>query len=284
MNYADVRTSVTSRLHAGLILAALIALVPVASACGGSVESLVEGDNKIKAKPDRVALAPTQFYYEYYDVSPEGEEMFDTNLAVGYMKHIGGYIEVPGEDDVGTIRRTRQVEMRRHEKYRKEVAQLIRRAFEETIRDDKKKVIPIDSGDFPAEQFKPDKRKQYAAPSKDGKDNVNVPYIDVEPAYNIDEMPDLNADIVVVPYVVYYYIHNRGWYYGQRWGCPAGGRFRLMWSAYDVSTGELLGWSDIDLKLLQEGKFHPNQSEIEIYRAEIHEAMFDKWIGKTLRL
>jgi hypothetical protein len=262
----------------------LVAVLLLASACGGPVQSMVEGDNKIKAKPDRVALAPTQFYYEHFDVSPEGEEMFDTNLAVGYLNHVGGYIEVPGEDGVGTIRRSRKVEVKRHEKYRKEISQLIQRAFEETIRNDKKRVVRVESENFPQKQFKPEKRKQYAAPSKDGKDNVNVPYLDVEPTYSIEEMPDVKADIIVVPYVVYYYVHNRGWHHGQRWGNPAGGRFRLMWSAYDVSSGELLGWSDIDLKLVEEKKFHPNQSEIETYRAELHESMFEKWIRKTLKL
>jgi hypothetical protein len=262
----------------------LVAVLLLASACGGPVQSMVEGDNKIKAKPDRVALAPTQFYYEHFDVSPEGEEMFDTNLAVGYLNHVGGYIEVPGEDGVGTIRRSRKVEVKRHEKYRKEISQLIQRAFEETIRNDKKRVVRVESENFPQKQFKPEKRKQYAAPSEDGKDNVNVPYLDVEPTYSIEEMPDVKADIIVVPYVVYYYVHNRGWHHGQRWGNPAGGRFRLMWSAYDVSTGELLGWSDIDLKLVEEKKFHPNQSEIETYRAELHESMFEKWIRKTLKL
>ena len=245
---------------------------------------MVQGEPKIKAKPSSVALAPTQFYYEHYDVSPEGEEMFETNLSVGYVKHIGGYVETGKTEGVGGYRRSREVQIKRHETYRDEIAGFVQRTFAETIRDDGLSVVPIEADSFPQEQFKPQKMKRYASPSDDGKDNVNTPYFDVKPKQPIEDMPDLGADIVVVPYVVYYYVHNRGWFAGQKWGCPAGARFRLMWSAYDASSGRLLGWSDIDLKILEEGLFFPNQSQIETYRAEIHEAMFDKWIGKTLKL
>lgn len=267
----------------GLLLGALFLLAGL-TACGGPVQSMVRGDNKIKAKPQRVALAPTQFYYDHYDVSPEGEEMFETNMSVGFVKHIGGYVVKQGEDDVGSYRRSREVKIKRHEKYRDEIADYVHRAFAKSIRDDGLAMVPLDEGTLPEKAFRPEKHKRYAAPSKKGTDNVNAPYFDVKPKMAVAEMPEVGADILLVPYVVYYYVHNRGWFIGQKWGAPAGARFRVMWGAYDTSNGQLLGWSDIDLKLVEEGKFFPNQSEIEIYRAQIHEAMFDKWIGKTLKL
>lgn len=107
----------------------------------------------------------------------------------------------------------------------------------------------------------------------DGADNQNLPRVDFEPRPLPTPPGDLpgQPQLLLVPVVVHYYSHNGGWFVGQEEGCPAGARFRLLWTLYDAHTGAVVGWRDLETRTLQRWYYSPNRTEIQDYLIRVED-------------
>lgn len=93
----------------------------------------------------------------------------------------------------------------------------------------------------------------------DGSDNVNLPRFTLMP-------PEIAAwsggDHKLFTWVVSYYSHNAGWFYGQHMGCKAGAHGRIFWALY-TPDGKPVAWADLDSRYLYSKVFQPNSAQTE---------------------
>ena len=209
------------------------------------------GGQDLQHVEGRVGLAPTVFMA---DLNGERDDFRD-GVYVGNVVMTGGYVvENTGEAGLQTI--AKNYELNSIEAYRSTVSDWVDTAFAAVLDERKVSWKPVDlSVQVPV------KHLTRGSHPLDGTDNVNIPRFTLDPA-------PLGAavggvDLVVVPLVVAYYSHNAGWFVGQEHGCGAGARFRLLWTAYDATTGVALEWGDVDRRTIEPYTFQPNSSQLE---------------------
>lgn len=95
----------------------------------------------------------------------------------------------------------------------------------------------------------------------DGRDNLNLPRVALEPAAATPEAG--GARWVLVPYLRGYVMHNGGWFLGQEWGCPGGARVEAYLVLYDRRTGQPAWWQGSTGSHLQEMKAQPSRAQMD---------------------
>ena len=204
----------------------------------------------------KVAVAPPQFLYQLQKVP--SQEIFNKGVSVGFVRHRGGYVREKGVD---AYYRSKHIKIEEPERLQKRVKGWTADAVDEAL--DLREIPRVPMADFSPEIIPlPEQYRKFGEASEDGKDNVNNPYIYFRPAKVFKgELPTSarDANAVLIPIVVYAYLHNAGWFIGQEWGCTAGARFRILWLLYSVKDRSLLRWADMDTRVLPNNIFHPDR-------------------------
>jgi hypothetical protein len=216
-------------------------------------------------QPSAIVLAPTQFLFAL-----EGhglEQMFEAGDAVGFTTHTGGFVHQPG---AGGYVRSKEVTIEQHAEYRARVDRWTQNRVGRALSAAKITWRPLETATT-LNVPKPLRSELLTEESSDGKDDVNMPYLEFAPAERWGSPPlsslvpsqGASEDAVLVPTVLYYYAHNGGWFVGQEWGCVAGARFRLLLALYRVRDGLLISSHDLEARELIENAFNPDRTAIE---------------------
>jgi len=216
-------------------------------------------------QPSAIVLAPTQFLFALEGHGPE--QMFEAGDTVGFTTHKGGFVHQPG---AGGYVRSKEVIIEQHAEYRARVTRWTQNRIGRALSAAKINWRPLESATALTVP-KPLRSELLAVESPDGKDDVNMPYVEFAPADRWGSPPlsslvppqGASEDAVLVPTVLYYYAHNGGWFLGQEWGCVAGARFRLLLSLYRVRDGLLISSHDLEARERIENIFNPDRTAIE---------------------
>jgi hypothetical protein len=217
-------------------------------------------------------------------------DVFLEGNAVGFLYHRGGFIT---EQSHVAYVRTKNVKLKEHEGYAKRIGEL---AGDLLIRHLELRNIAVDEGlEISHEALPTLKRRNRRVTLEEledddlmGSDNANLPPFDVIPARKWKTIPTegplAEADFVLVPIVIHYYVHNVGWFRGQEWGSGgAGGRARLLWALYATDDGRLVAWSDVEARENESARLHPNMLEVDDILIKL-DVKFEQVLGQSLAL
>lgn len=182
------------------------------------------------------------------------ESAFDDGVFVGNIVMAGGYV-VSERGDYGMQTHSKDITLSSQEPYRQMASESLAEMLESGLSASSVAWKPIE-----LEAPELERRKVRGTHPEDGKDNVNLPRFTLSPGA-LD--PVEGVDQVLVPYVVRYYSHNSGWFYGQEKGCGSGARLRVMWVLYDARSGAVQAWRDIDVRTLDPYIFSPSSAQVE---------------------
>lgn len=216
-------------------------------------------------QPSAIVLAPTQFLFALEGHGPD--QMFEAGDAVGFITHKGGFMHQAG---AGGYVRSKEVTIEQHAEYRARVTRWTQGRVGQALSAAKINWRPFENTTALTVP-KPLRNELLAVESPDGKDDVNMPYLEFSPADRWGSPPlaslvppqGASEDAMLVPTVLYYYAHNSGWFLGQEWGCVAGARFRLLLALYRVRDGLLLSSQDLEARERIENVFNPDRTSIE---------------------
>lgn len=186
----------------------------------------------------------------------EGDR-FRQNTLVGNYSFSGGY--VTERDDTGMYNHS------------KEVVQGDGEAYRGHVRDWLATTLPAQA------QVRRAPPPPRASPERgtsrhDGRDNQSLPRLRYTP------VPGGSfAEPTVVPWVISYYSHNGGWFYGQEYGSGAGARVRVLLAAYDTD-GTVLGWIDVDGSRVAMRMFSPTGPQLQDMLIKL-----ERRVGRKLR-
>ena len=230
--------------------------------------TFVDQSGALPKKPGVVGVAEPVFLAEGSD------DAFADGVYVGSITMSGGFI-VEGDDEHGMQTRSKEYAFSSAESYRVLAAEFVSRELAEALTDDGVVWRSVDV-DAPL----PERHGYRGTHPEDRKDNVNLPRFTLSPTPLAPASAD-DVEIVLVPYVVRYYSHNGGWFYGQELGCEAGARLRVFWVAYDNASGAPLAHRDIDVRHFEEHLFSPSSAQLEDALIEV-EGLVSKDLDKHL--
>ncbi len=127
----------------------------------------------------------------------------------------------------------------------------------------------IDWTTEPDETYWPVKERLRGSHPADGTDNVNLPRFTLMPA---EIPPWTGGDHKLLSWVVSYYSHNAGWFYGQHMGSKAGARGRIFWALY-TPDGKPVAWADLEARYLYTKVFQPNSAQTEDALIEVEKQL-----------
>lgn len=206
-------------------------------ACSSHVNQLQVLGGPIPANEEMVVAEPV-FWEDHLDGDP-----FRTNAAVGNILFSGGY--VTENDGRGMHNVSKNVEIAEQERYRRQVTDWLAGMLPSTV---------------VAEGLVPPKTREVRGSQGgaiDGHDNASLPRLQLQPVA-VGELPHPT----LVPWVVSYYSHNAGWFYGQEFGTAAGARVRILLVAYG-RDGRVLGHTSIDGSRISERVFSPSEPQLQ---------------------
>ena len=243
----------------------LLAFMLVEFGCSSQRVNIRAGMAHEGARPGKILVAPLQWFHELEDTNFDSR--FDAGNAVGFIHHKDGYI-VPS--DAGARVRSKTIAVSRESEFSSWLTdwhtRTLKKHFAGSYRE------PSAGTQVPFVPT-PERIKRLGEVSETGKDNVNIPLINLSPNTFWKEGGELasneGADVILVPVVVYFYAHNPGWFHGQTWGSSSGGRARIAWIAYRASDGGLAGWWDIEALFQEEEIRQPEQGVIEQIAQEL---------------
>ncbi len=168
-------------------------------------------------------------------------DQFRKNAVVGAIFFSGGF--VTENDGRGLHNVSKEVSIADRDRYREQVASWLRGVLPPTVVvEDPPPPRPIlTRGSHPM----------------DGKDNQSLPRFTFEPQPT-GPLPQPT----IIPWIVNYYAHNAGWFYGQTWGTGAGARIRILLVAHDTS-GAVVAHSDLDASRISERVFSPSEPQLQ---------------------
>ncbi|TVQ92707.1 MAG: hypothetical protein EA397_06000 [Deltaproteobacteria bacterium] len=211
-------------------------LLLLLSACGLHKDQLhvTRSDPK---PPSRIAVAQAVLIADHEDVDP-----FRTSTVVGNLQFSGGYVTDSSEKGLYNVSKT--VRITNTDDHRDMVIAWIDESLSPTA-------------SVPELPPPPTRTKHRGTSRVDGKDNQSLPRLRYAPT------PGGRFDApTAIPWVIAYYTHNGGWFYGQQWGSGAGGRIRILLAAYDTD-GSVLGWTDIDASRIASREFSPTGEQLD---------------------
>jgi len=95
----------------------------------------------------------------------------------------------------------------------------------------------------------------------DGRDNLNLPRVDIEP---LPLTPDsTGARWLLVPYLRGYTMHNGGWFLGQEWGTAGGARIETMLVLYDRRSGQPVWWQSATGRHIEAMMAQPSKAQMD---------------------
>lgn len=95
----------------------------------------------------------------------------------------------------------------------------------------------------------------------DGRDNLNLPRVNVEPQAMVPS--PTGARWALVPYLRSYYVHNGGWFLGHEWGCSGGARIEVLLALYDRRSGQPVWWQSSTGRHVEEMLAQPSRAEMD---------------------
>jgi hypothetical protein len=256
---------------------ALALALGLATACGPKNLHLAVGQ-PLAAAPASIALAPPVLLEQHERLEPM--DAFHRGYYVGNIWFSGGFELMPEEGDQV---RSVGVDLKDVPAYQDQAARVVEETFATLLDEHGLAWQPIDSGverALPAPRVTPVR----GTGPFDGRDNQNLPRFELQPQpLDPGELPELppGSATVLVPMLVHYYTHNGGWFVGQRNGCSAGARMRVLWSLHDASSGRVLTWGDVGVQHQQEYHYSPNSAELQDYQL-IVEAELQRWLDEQL--
>ena len=252
-----------------LAVVGLLLLPQLAMAKRPSTEVQVEVKSPIRASS--VGITPVLWWDLASGVTDaqvvDRWERFERNDHVGHLHATGGFVDLHRAAE-GTLRRPEDYSLGRTEEFREIVAQRVSKALKAEPRAAKVITIaPLDGYRVVAGEGEP--LRTAGMERRRGRDNTSNPRLRFTVPEQITPPPGASVDVIVVPFVAYFYTHNRFWFANQQWGSPVGGRARLILGIYDGQEGEQRGVADIDLSMLIEGHYHPTGDDIREIRANL---------------
>ena len=205
-------------------------------------------------------------------VADWSESPFDDGVYVGNVVMAGGYV-TSERGDYGMQRHSKEITLTAQSTYREQAAEVVATMFETGLTE-----AEVTWRDVDVTAVEPERRKVRGTHPQDGSDNVNLPRFQLMPQAM---EPTEGVDTVLVPYVVRYYSHNAGWFYGQQYGCGSGARMRILWVLYDGESGAAEAWRDVDVRAIEPYVFSPSSAEIEDVLIEA-EALVRRDLDKRL--
>ncbi|MCB9690562.1 MAG: hypothetical protein H6736_01985 [Alphaproteobacteria bacterium] len=188
------------------------------------------------ARVDDLAVAAPVFLEDHVDGDP-----FRRNAAVGNITFGGGYVTI--DEGRGQHNVSKDVVVSEEERYQRQVTDWLA------------DLLPLGA---PVEApVPPEAREVRGTTSRDGHDNASLPNVELRPV----AMGPLPRP-TLVPWVVGYYSHNAGWFYGQRWGTGAGARVHVLLVQHG-EDGSVLGYMDVDGSRVSERVFSPTEAELQ---------------------
>lgn len=97
----------------------------------------------------------------------------------------------------------------------------------------------------------------------DGRDNLNLPRVSIEPMAMTPS--ESGPRWLLVPYLRGYTMHNGGWFLGQEWGTPGGARVEVLLVLYDRRSGQPVWWQSATGRHVEEMKAQPSRSQMDQY-------------------
>jgi hypothetical protein len=179
-----------------------------------------------------------------YLVDRSDADPFRENTTVGNVTFSGGYITT--NDGRGLHNVSKVVEITREDDYREAVAGWLDGILE-----------PTTTVEDPVAPKRIERRGTAGMATKEGHDNQSLPAVDYRPL-PMGPLPQPT----LVPWVVSYYTHNAGWFYGQAWGTGAGARVHVLLVAHDTD-GSVIGWRGVDGARVSERVFSPSEPELQ---------------------
>lgn len=217
-------------------------------ACGKSPDVFVAAAAQAPKELGTVGLAAPMFLQD------TSETPFDDGVYVGNIVLSGGYV-VTERGDYGMQTHSKEITLSGEDTYRTLSHDTVSQMFETSLTESGTTWLAVE-----VVGGTPERRKLRGSHAEDGTDNVNLPRFTLSPSA-IE--PVEGVDHVLVPYVVRYYSHNAGWFYGQEKGCGAGARLRVLWVLHDADSGGVAAWRDIDVRHIDPYLFSPSSAEIE---------------------
>ena len=194
-------------------------------------------------------------------------ERFERNDHVGHLHATGGFEDLHRAAE-GTLRRPEEYSLGRTEEFREVVATRVSKALKAGPR--AANVISIPSlDDYRVVAGEGNPLRTAGMERRRGRDNTSNPRLRFTVPEKITPPPEPSVEVIVVPFVAYFYTHNRFWFANQQWGSPVGGRARLILGIYDGREGGQRGVADLDLSMLIDGHYHPTGDDIREVRANL---------------
>ena len=211
-------------------------LLILLAACGLHKDQLLVNKSD-QRPPSGIAIAPAVLLSDHEDV-----DAFRTSTVVGNLQFSGGYVTDSSEKGLYNV--SKNVRITNTDDHREMVIAWLDVSLSPT-------------GQVPELPPPPSRIKQRGTSRIDGKDNQSLPRLRYVPAPG----GRFNAP-TAIPWVIAYYTHNGGWFYGQQWGSGAGGRIRILLAAYDTD-GRVLGWTDVDASRIAMREFSPTGEQLD---------------------
>jgi len=252
-----------------LAVAGLLVLPQLAMAKRPVTEVQVEVASPIRASS--VGITPV-LWWDLASGSTDPQRMdrwerFERNDHVGHLHGTGGFVDLHRAAE-GTLRRPEEYSLERTEEFREMVAQRVSKALKEGPR--AAKVVSIPSlSDYRVVAGEGAPLRTSGMERRRGRDNTSNPRLRFTVPEKIAPPPEPSVDVIVVPFVAYFYTHNRFWFANQQWGSPVGGRARLILGIYDGQEGVQRGVVDLDLSMLIDEHYHPTGDDIREIRANL---------------
>ena len=240
-----------------------------ASLLGGCIykelpDTTVAMDRELPKDLGTVLVAPTQVLATQYP------DPFMDGVFVGNVVHGGGYVQ-EAVGDYGQQTHSAEFSFSGQQAYAEISVSFVQGALQEALNQ-------ATLGTAPAQSAWPVKTPLRGSHPADGTDNVNLPRFTLMPP----EIPAWSGgDHMLLSWVVSYYSHNAGWFYGQHMGSKAGAHGRVFWALYEPG-GKPVAWADLDSRYLYTKIFQPNSAQTEDALIQV-EAQLSEALEKSLR-
>jgi len=200
----------------------------------------------------QVAVAAPILLIDHEQVDP-----FRTSTVVGNLNFTGGYVTDTSEKGMYNV--SKEVRHTSVDEHRAMVLSWLGETLPTTTKVTRLPPPPV-------------RAVQRGTSRVDGKDNQSLPRNRYTP-----QPGGKFAGPTAIPWVIAYYSHNGGWFYGQQWGTGAGARVRVLIAAYGAD-GSVLGWTDIDASRIANRVFSPTGQQLDDMLIKL-----ERRVGRKLR-